>query len=205
MVNELRAALNGCKQKYFSPQDDFVSEVLVPAVGSCKKFDCMSGYFSAAFLRELAHGLAQYLVNSDEPLRLLVSNEISVEDQQALQDGVNANDVAYEIVRSAFDDKNILENALVRHTKECLAYLVSQNRLQIKVIVKKNGIFHIKQYHFFNDEDLAVLSGSANATGFGMAVNNEQVFLQRSWDSQRDLETCTNDCLLYTSPSPRDS
>ena len=197
VVNDLRNALDGCRQKYFSPQDDIVSEVLIPAVGSCRKFDCMSGYFSASFLRELAPGLAQYLVNSDSPLRLLISNEVSIVDQQALQDGVNANDVAYEIVRSAFEDKNTLEDALIEHTKACLAYLVSHDRLQIRVIIKKSGIFHIKQYHFFYDEDLAVLSGSANATGFGMSVNDEQLFLQRSWDSERDLNTCTKDVQMF--------
>ena len=192
-MNDLRRALDGCKQKYYSPKEDIVNLVLVPGVGSCKKFDCMSGYFSTSFLRELAHGLSQYLVNSDEPLRMLVSNEISVEDQQTLQDGVNSNEIAYAIVKSAFEDKNYLEDALVKHTKECLAYLVSQDRLQIKVVIKKNGMFHIKSYHFFYDDDIAVFSGSANATGYGMSVNDEQLSLHQSWVSERESESCSGD------------
>jgi superfamily II DNA or RNA helicase len=192
-MNDLRRALDGCKQKYYSPKEDIVNLVLVPGVGSCKKFDCMTGYFSTSFLRELAHGLSQYLVNSDEPLRMLVSNEISVEDQQTLQDGVNSNEIAYAIVKSAFEDKNYLEDALVKHTKECLAYLVSQDRLQIKVVIKKNGMFHIKSYHFFYDDDIAVFSGSANATGYGMSVNDEQLSLHQSWVSERESESCSGD------------
>ena len=192
-MNDLRRALDGCKQKYYSPKEDIVNLVLVPGVGSCKKFDCMTGYFSTSFLRELAHGLSQYLVNSDEPLRMLVSNEISVEDQQTLQDGVNSNEIAYAIVKSAFEDKNYLEDALIKHTKECLAYLVSQDRLQIKVVIKKNGMFHIKSYHFFYDDDIAVFSGSANATGYGMSVNDEQLSLHQSWVSERESESCSGD------------
>jgi superfamily II DNA or RNA helicase len=193
----MRTALQGCKQKYFSPRDDIAEQVLIPAVSNCEKFDCMSGYFSASFLRELAPGLSQYLVNSDAPLRLLVSNEISTQDQQALLDGITENSIAYDIVRSAFEDESNLEDALVRHSKECLAYLVSKDRLQIKVVIKKKGMFHIKQYHFFYDDDVAVLSGSANATGFGMAVNDEQLFLQRSWNSPEDLTTCEEDVKYF--------
>jgi len=97
---------------------------LIPAVASCKRFDCMSRCFSPAFLRELSHGLAKYLIETDQPLRLLISGEISAEDQDIIRKSLSSTELAFSVVRRAFEAELSLADALIKHTKECLAYLV---------------------------------------------------------------------------------
>jgi len=193
MASNLSRALESVKPKWYLPQDDLASNVLNPALTASDRFDCMSGYFNSAVLRELAHGLAQFLINSDAPFRLLVSSEISAEDQNTILQGQNLSELATSIVESAFQDPESLKSALIKHTKSCLAYLVKENRLQIKVVLMKNGIFHPKVWFFYSEQDYAVLSGSANATGSGIGRNVEQITLQKSWNGSDDLAACKSD------------
>ena len=199
MVASLRHELDGLRQKWYLPQDKIYDQVLIPAVAACKKFDCMSGYFSPPFLRDLSHGLAKYLIETDQPLRLLVSGEITAEDQDTIRSGLSLTDMAFSVVQRAFEAEASLVNALIKHTKECLAYLVWSGRLEIRVVLMSKGMFHPKQYMFFDGDDIAVLSGSANATGFGLGANVEQLFLQRSWKSPEDAGSCASDIDFFDS------
>lgn len=198
-MSSLRDELDGLKQKWYLPQDQISDQVLIPAAAACKKFDCMSGYFSPVFLRELSHGLAKYLIETDQPLRLLVSGEITAEDQDIIRSGLSSTDAAFSMVQRAFEAEVSLVDALIKHTKECLAYLVWSGRLDIRVVLMKKGMFHPKQYMFFDGDDIAVLSGSANATGHGLGANVEQLFLQRSWKNFDEAESCMSDIDFFDS------
>lgn len=199
MVSTMRHELNGLKQKWYLPQDKISEQVLIPAAASCKKFDCMSGYFSPAFLRELSHGLAKYLIETDQPLRLLISGEISAEDQDIIRKGLSSTELAFSVVQRAFEAEVSLADALIKHTKECLAYLVWSGRLEVRVVLMSKGMFHPKQFMFFDGDDIAVLSGSANATGHGLGANVEQLFLQRSWKNSEEAESCRSDIEFFDS------
>jgi len=195
----VRESLDKLKQKWYGPKDNFKRDVLIPAMSTCEKFDCMSGYFNSGVLRDLAHGLAAYLINTASPLRLLVSSEISTGDHDALAQGLSEIDLVKTMVEKAFNSKEALESALINHTKSCLAYLVWQDRLQIRFVLPKNGLFHPKQYFFFCHDDVAILNGSANATSAGMSTNIEQLTLQRSWRNQDEEQSCKTDIDFFNS------
>ena len=197
MASELQTVLQGQKPKWYLPTDNVAKSILNPAIAVSERFDCMSGYFNSGVLKELAHGMAQYLISTSAPMRLLVSSDISAEDQKAVANGENMSELAIAIVEEAFQDPQSLTNALIMHTKSCLSYLVRERRLQIKIVLMKEGIFHPKIWYFHAGGDVAVLSGSANATGAGLARNVEQLSLQRSWNSQDELEACQSDINFF--------
>ena len=83
---------------YEIPQDDLVSEVLIPAMRSCDEVRLAAGFFSSRCLSQLAPGLAEFVNKTDNSLDLLVSTEISQEDREAIRRGVRAAD---EVVSNA--------------------------------------------------------------------------------------------------------
>jgi len=182
--------LDGSRPMYWLPDDAVADEVLNPALRHCETFELMAGYFSGAVLAEMAHGLAAYLTRTSSPLRLLISPVLSDDDQRALASGEDPEAVTLRALEAAFQDEIALSSMLARHTKSCLAYLSSHGRLQIKVVVMRHGIFHPKQWTFAAGDDIAVLSGSANATQQGVTRNVEQLRLDLSWRNDDSRQAC---------------
>ena len=57
----------------------------------------MFGFFSSEALRNIAPGLAEYLVRVDRPMRLIISPNISAQDAAALREGVSTPSDVLEI------------------------------------------------------------------------------------------------------------
>jgi superfamily II DNA or RNA helicase len=185
----LRDALGGAKSFWWVPAEPVVDQVLVPALQNTSRFECMAGYFGGGVLRDLAHGLARYITRSGEPLKLLVGPVLNDSDREALRLGTaGREDLATEYMRMALTDEITLTSALAQHTLQCLAYLVAEDRLQLRVVLMPNGIFHPKQWIFIDGDDVAVLSGSANFTSSAVSSNVERLTLDCSWKG--DKEEC---------------
>ena len=182
--------LDGARPLYVLPDTACVTDVLTPALSNCERFDLMAGYFSAAVLAEMSHGLANYLSESINPLRMLISPVLTDEDQASLTLGSDPESVAFSALESMFRKPDDIQNALVEYTKECLAYLVYKQRLELRVVVMKDGTFHPKQWTFTSGEDVAVLSGSANATRRAVTLNVEQLRLDLNWRNEDAAEAC---------------
>ena len=185
--------LEGRKPTWRSPDDEIVAEVIVPALQVADHFDCMVGYFGGDALRELSHGLAAYVFRSNQPLRLLVSPVLSDSDLEAVRLGIDTPaDILSNAIEAAFADEVALASALAQHTKQCFAYLLATNRLLIKVVLVQHATFHLKEWIFRADQDIVVLSGSANFTGRALLGNVERLNLHRSWRGG-DSETACKD------------
>lgn len=182
--------LDDAKPMYVLPDPSVAREVLNPALQACERFDLMAGYFSGAVLAEISHGLAAYITGTSEPLRLLVSPVLTEEDQEAIREGVSPDSVAESAIEAAFSDAISLQSALARHTKRCLSYLLATSRLEMKVVVMRDGIFHPKQWTFVAGDDVAVLSGSANATKNAVTKNVEQLRLDLNWRNSDARTAC---------------
>jgi superfamily II DNA or RNA helicase len=184
----LREVLNLAKPKYYMPDERVISDVLIPGIANSTQIDCMSAYFNVAALRELAPGLAQFIASSSGTLRLLVSVQLSPEEFEFPKDSIDG-------FARVLEEKgaNELEEFLQTHTKECLAWLRKFGRLEVKVVIKKQGLFHPKQWHFIDGEDVAVLSGSANVTLAGLTTGVETYTLSRTWTSLEAKEVWNSD------------
>lgn len=175
--------LTNLRPVYIVPRDDLVSEVLIPCLGATHGLSCMFGYFSSNALRDLAPGLAIFLGRSMQRMRLLVSPNLSPEDLEAMRQGVSTPaDVIEARLLESYGEACISESALVKHTLECLAYLLADRRLEIKVAFLPHGLFHDKVWFFADDSGAVAAHGSSNMTAAGLTRNHEQIRVEKSWE-----------------------
>lgn len=170
--------LNDARPLYFLPADDLAEEVLIPAFVSCNKAACMVGFFSSEALSVLAPGLASYISKSAETLRLIVSPFINEKDRQAIEAGIRSADDA---ATGALSEMLITEDVLRQHTLRCLSYLLGNGRLEIKIAIMANALFHPKVWLFSQESELLAVHGSSNMTYSGIRKNFEQISVSKSW------------------------
>lgn len=174
---------------YLLPKDDVAEVVISPALGCCHSADVMIGFFASQSLAEIAAGLARYLRSTVEPLRIIVSPFLTAQDQAILNANANGN-VIEAMAISKFADVLPDADELAQHTLECLAWLVSLGRLELKFALMRDALFHPKVWLFKENGNVAALHGSANMTGAGLGRNREQLSLARAWTSSDAYITC---------------
>jgi superfamily II DNA or RNA helicase len=144
--------------------------------------DFLLGYFSSAAINLLSLGFAKFIYNGGV-LRLVVNNVLSEQDKEAIKLGQKT-----KIGNGPFDlgDIKKLKDSLDdygTHFFQCIAYLISQDRIQIKVVTPKRGkgIVHLKSGLFSDGENVVGFIGSCNFTAFGLQENIESLEIFQSW------------------------
>ncbi len=164
---------------YILPKDPLAEEVLIPGFQTAAKVDCMFGFFSSKVLASLAPGLATYITVSRNSFRLIVSPVLHPKDKEAIENGLKSGEeVADEILEGLI----ITEDLIQRHTLKCLSWLLREGRIEIKVALMKDALFHPKVWLFNNDRDIIAVHGSSNLTYTGIRKNIEQVAISKSWE-----------------------
>lgn len=191
-TDSLTEALSAVLPVYDVPADDLVGDVLVPGMTAAQEVRIGSGFFSSEALAQIAPGLAAFIAGGAEPLRLLISPEISDDDLQAIDRGArDPETVVDQALTHLFDGAALSSSAVVAHTLECLSYLIAAGRLELRVVLMKEGIFHKKMWLLHGDAWCAV-HGSSNVTKPGLLVNGEQMTVDRPWmdgaSAQRRVE-----------------
>ncbi len=176
--NRLLRFLEGVRPLYILPVDPIAQEVLIPGFKAAGKVDCMVGFFSSEVLASLAPGLATYIEGSESSFRLIISPILRAEDQAAIEDGLRS---AEEVADRILEDLTVTEDLLQRHTLKCLSWLLREGRIEIKVALMKDALFHPKVWLFENDGDVVAAHGSSNMTYAGIRKNIEQIAISRSW------------------------
>ena len=167
---------------YEIPDDDLVGEILVPAMRTCDDLRIGVGFFSSRCLAQIAPGLAAFVNDSNNVLKLMVSPVIREEDQRAIESGVREpQTVLNRAMERLFEQARLSESAIERHTVETLAYLVASDRLEIRVVLMERGMYHNKIYLLRSGEQWLAVHGSSNATERGLLVNGEQMSVDRAW------------------------
>lgn len=179
------------KSLYIVPRDNYVEEVLVSSLKLSTSLDCMFGFFGSAALKSIAPGLAEYLVRTTEPMRLVVSPNISETDAIALREGVSTPSIVLEArLKELLGEAKLSTGALIRHTLTCLAYMLATKRLLFRIAWLRDGsLFHPKVWFFRDGENTVVAHGSSNFTSAGLGRNHEQISVDASWDGDRAEET----------------
>ena len=177
----------GIRPIYVLPEDPFVPEVLIPSFGASARVDCMVGFFTSGVLASLAPGLATFINESQGSFRLVISPILHADDWAAIEAGVPG---AEEIIESIFDEVLVTEDAIKRHTLECLSWLLRQGRMEIQIALMREGLFHPKVWLFHDRYDQVLCAhGSTNLTTAGMQRNVEQVAVCTSWGDADDQYT----------------
>ena len=171
-------SLEGVRPLYILPENPLAEEVLIPGFQAAGKVDCMVGFFSSEVLASLAPGLATYIAGSENSFRLVVSPLLRAEDQAATEDGLRSPE---EVADRTLEELTVTENQLQRHTLNCLSWLLRAGRIEIKIALMKDALFHPKVWLFENGGDLVAAHGSSNMTYAGIHKNIEQIAISRSW------------------------
>lgn len=171
-------ALDAVRPLYFLPAEPLAEEVLIPGFKNAAKVDCMVGFFSSEVLAALAPGLATYINASTHSFRLLISPYVRPADQEAIERGTKT---PGEVANERLEQLILSEDILQRHTLKCLSWLLRERRIEIKVALMKDALFHPKVWLFENAEDVVAAHGSSNVTYAGIRKNVEQIAISKSW------------------------
>ncbi len=168
---------------YRIPRDDLAGELLVPCLSSASEYDCLSGFFSSSSFRDLAPGLAAYLTRAGAgPMRLVISPYLSDEDIDAMKASTTPLEESLaERLSRAFEEVGTAEDSLAKHAVDCLAWLMHEGRLQVRIAFVRGGLFHPKVWLVGDGSDWVAAHGSSNMTGAGLKRNVEQVSVDTSW------------------------
>lgn len=187
-IRKSLSVLSGVRGLYFLPNDPFSEEVLIPGFQQSDNVDCMVGFFSSGALISIAPGLATYITSSGNSFRLIISPLLSQEDLGAIEVGLRSRE---EIADQALEHLVITEDKIKQHTLQCLSYLLSTNRIEIKVALMKDALFHPKVWLFYDtNENVMAAHGSSNVTYAGIEKNKEQVAVSKSWEDPNQKYVC---------------
>lgn len=172
---------------------DFFSECLCNST----KFDLMLGYFSSTAIQVLSDGFASFLYNGGQ-MRLIINNVLTEQDKTAIVAGLNGkieepfdlNDI--ETLRQTLSD-------IDKHFFECLAWLISNKRIDIKTISPKGtvGISHTKSGVFYDGENSVAFNGSCNFTKSALVYNIESIDAFCDWDDVVNYAKVVNTQILF--------
>lgn len=127
------------KSKWSTPKDDVVKDVLNPAFSGATNVRIMAGFYSSEAIRELAYGLSKFITQRNGKLKIICSQHI---DKNDIPSPEEAAEHATIIGRQMFTDQKYAEDALMRYTREAIAFLYAEERIEIKIAISNSGIFH---------------------------------------------------------------
>lgn len=172
---------------YRSDLGNIIDEFYVPCLERAVLYERAVGYFTSSGLSAAAKGLAAF-VRGPGKMMLVASPHLDEEDCIAIAKGYEArHDVVARTLLRALEGNfdNVVKDRLA-----CLAWLVANDRLEIKVALPRpgdtgprRGLYHEKIGLFTDDEGNKVaFSGSPNETEGGLVDNFESIDVFWSWD-----------------------
>ena len=161
----------------------FFSEALCNST----QFDIKLGFFSSSAINILSDGFATFLYNGGK-MRMIINDVLSSDDKQAFIAGET------NVLVPCFDLQNLAEvkrtlSERDRHFFECLAWLIKSERLEIKIVVPKEGegIAHTKCGIFSDGLNRVAFDGSCNFSRTALIENLESLTAFCDWDGQGDV------------------
>ncbi|MBK8609287.1 MAG: DEAD/DEAH box helicase family protein [Chitinophagaceae bacterium] len=179
-------------RSYRTGTDNEPLEFYLNGLCNSKNFDLLLGYFSSAAINVLSLGFATFIHNGGK-MRMIVNNILSQADKDAihLADSGGIPETLFDIsdiknLRSALDEYG-------KHFFECIAWLIANGKIQIKIIRPKTGqgISHYKNGIFYDDNDYVGFSASCNFTAYGLLENLERLDAFLGWENNRSTKFVT--------------
>lgn len=161
---------------------EFFSECLCNST----QFDLMLGFFSSSAISVLSDGFASFLYGGGK-MRLIINDILTEQDRNAISAGTNSEDIPCFNIDDLENIKNILSERDA-HFFNCLAWLIRNNRLEIKIVAPKDtiGISHTKSGVFFDGVNIVAFDGSCNFSRTALVNNIESLTVSCGWDG--DIE-----------------
>jgi superfamily II DNA or RNA helicase len=142
----------------------------------------MLGFFSSSAINVLADGFASFLYNGGQ-MRLIVNDILTEQDKNAIANGELDTPIPFFDINDIEKLKNTLSERDA-HFFDCLAWLIRNNRLEIKIIAPKDGIgiSHTKNGVFNDGVNKVGFDGSCNFSRSALIDNIESLTIFCDWD-----------------------
>lgn len=178
------------KPVYYSEDIDIIKNFYIPVLGEAVQYDRAAGYFSSSLFFYISEGLSSLIQNKGR-MRLLIGTPLNKDETEAVLKGYESreliimNSIKKELEAILIDFPIELEaNSFFWKRASCLSWLIQQNFLDIKVAIRRNGIFHEKiGIVYDNVGDSVLFQGSANETLKAIHIdsNYESLNVFKSW------------------------
>jgi len=171
-------------------KDNPIEKFFVPVLSMAVTYDIAVGYFSSAWIRDAAEGIAMFASKGGQS-RWIISPELTKDDYHAIK-GENSYEFDATAVENIIDRSfQSLFLSLKDDTKNTIAWLVRDGILRFRVgipVNKLSGIMHAKMGLFTDSEGNVIgFSGSYNLTG-AAASNWERIDIYSGWKSEESAE-----------------
>lgn len=171
---------------YKSGTENEPMQFYLEGLANSSEFQLLLGYFSSAAINLLSVGFATFISKGGK-MRMVINHLLSEKDKEAIKEAENI-----ERSINVFDLTDVVSLGKVlddydTHFFECLAYLIAEKRIEIKVIKPKNGkgIAHYKSGVFSDGVNYVGYKASCNFTLFGLSENLEELEAFLSWENGR--------------------
>ena len=146
------------------------------------QFDLMLGFFSSSAINVLADGFASFLYNGGR-MNLIVNDILTEQDKTAIANGKLDTPIPFFDISDIENLKNTLSERDA-HFFECLAWLIRNNRLEIRIVAPKDGIgiSHTKTGVFSDGVNKVGFDGSCNFSRSALIDNIESLTAFCDWD-----------------------
>jgi len=150
------------------------------------QFDLMLGFFSSSAINVLSDGFASFIYGGGR-MRLIINDILTEQDRNAISTGLAAEDIPFFDITDIENLKKTLSEKDI-HFFDCLAWLIRNNRLEVKIIAPKDsiGISHTKSGVFFDGISIVAFDGSCNFSRTALVNNIESLTVSCEWDG--DIE-----------------
>jgi superfamily II DNA or RNA helicase len=169
--------------------NEIIDDFYIPLLSRSKLYRRGVGYFTTAWVRSAARGIAALAENGGTAY-WIVSPILEQEDWEALKKGNQAkeNQVLREALKRTVKD---LRYDLEYETRNAVAWMIADGLLEIKLAVptkKLSGDFHDKFGVFYDhDRNRVAFHGSQNDSGQALE-NYEAYTVDCDWISERENE-----------------
>lgn len=155
-------------------------------LANSSSFNLLLGYFSSSAISLLSLGFATF-ISKGGIMKMVINHLLSDSDRETL---CKVEDNSFDIPVFDLADIVSLRRTLDEYNKhffECLAFLIAEKRIEIKVIKPKNGkgIAHYKSGVFSDGIDQVGYMASCNFTLYGLSENLERLEAFLSWEDKR--------------------
>ncbi len=172
---------------YRLPEYSAASDLLIPCFQAARKVQGAFGWFSSAWIAELAPGLAVFLNrNTSLSIEFTVAPAFFKNELEAAEQGIAVLEKrACMLVEERFVKGRLEASALEKHALSCMAWMIATHQLNLRVAVPTaDSHFHPKIWLFDDGIDQVLARGSGNATRNGLVSGVEHIDVDVTWSAE---------------------
>lgn len=177
------------KGVYKSDQDNILEDFYIPALSVATTYDRAVGFFSASAISHAGQALSTF-IRGGGSIRLVLGAFADQEDIEAVNRGLHSREISEKIGTQFLEQMGVADDALFQCRFEALAWLVAHNRLEIKIALRQQGMYHDK-IGIITDKagDALIFSGSANESAHALlpTYNYKSIDVFPSWKPELEV------------------